>query len=226
MQRVVSREVDPVEPAVVTVGAFNGGNIVKPDMSLIEAHRLEPDVARQMLELLAERGVSAWVFARGDWRLRDPKGPHVDRERFTVGFDPTVVHTFDDVIDCIDKLVGVSEDFPLLSRVEAEARAELGGKATIMPSQRAYLDVTNLKANKGDGVAALCKHIGVDLSRTAVLGDMFNDVAMFAKGGFSVAMGQAPDEVKARANAVSDANTDDGFAHAVDRYILPRALRR
>ena len=56
----------------------------------------------------------------------------------------------------------------------------------------------------------------MDLANTAVVGDMFNDIAMFKVAGFSVAMGQAPDEVKAEAKAVSPADNDeDGFARAV-----------
>jgi Cof subfamily protein (haloacid dehalogenase superfamily) len=201
-------------------GAFNGGSIVAPDMSLLDTHRLSPDVARRMLALLADRKVDAWVFADGNWLLRDPAGTHVPRERRTVGFDPTVVQGFDDVIDRIDKLVGVSADFALLAQVEAEAQAQMGHEAAIILSQPAYLDVTHSLANKGDGVAALCERIGVDLARTAVIGDMFNDVAMFARAGFSIAMGQAPDAVKAEASVVTGANTEEGFAAAVDRFLL------
>lgn len=206
-------------------GAFNGGSLVAPDLSVIEAHRLAPDVARRVLALLATHGVDAWVFAGGDWRLRDPGGPNVPLERRTVGFDPVVVESFEDVIGRIDKIVGVSVDHPLLARVEREAQALVAGDAAIMLSQPRYLDVTNPKANKGDGVNALCERIGVDLARTAVIGDMFNDTAMFARAGFSIAMGQAPAGVAALADAVARSNTEDGFADAVETFILPRSAR-
>jgi Cof subfamily protein (haloacid dehalogenase superfamily) len=206
-------------------GGFNGGSLATPDQVLIEAHPLAADIARRMLALLAARGVEAWVFADGDWRLTDPDGPNVPLERLTVGFDPTVVAGFDDVIGRIDKIVGVSDDQALLANVEAEAKALVGAKASILRSQLGYLDVTSPQSNKGDGVSALCQRIGVDLSRTAVIGDMFNDVAMFARAGFSIAMGQAPEAGKARADAVTLSNTEDGFASAVSRLILPRAPR-
>jgi Cof subfamily protein (haloacid dehalogenase superfamily) len=206
-------------------GAFDGGNLVAPDLDLIEAHRLEAEVARRTLDLLARRNIDAWVFADGDWLLRDPQGPKVPLERLTVGFDPVVVDDFEAVIGRIDKIVGVSEDAARLADAQTEARALMGDQADINLSQPYYLDVTHRLANKGDGVTGLCRSIGVDLARTAVIGDMFNDLAMFAKAGFSVAMGQAPDAVKARAGAVTLANTEDGFASAVERFILPRAAR-
>jgi len=202
--------------------AFNGGSLIAA-ATLIEAHRLAPDAARDMLTLLAKRGIDAWVYAAGDWRLRDPTGPKVGLERLTLGFGPTQVDGFEDVIDRIDKIVGVSDDHVRLAQVESEARQLLGVAAAIQRSQAYYLDVTHPLANKGAAVGALCRRIGVDLGRTAVIGDMFNDVAMFAPAAFSIAMGQSPAAVKHSADAVTLANTEDGFAFAVERLVLPRA---
>jgi hypothetical protein len=49
---------------------------------------------------------------------------------------------------------------------------------------------------------------------------MPNDVLMFAQSGFSIAMGNASAEVKAKASAVTESNEQDGFAEAVHRYLL------
>jgi Cof subfamily protein (haloacid dehalogenase superfamily) len=207
-------------------GGFNGGSLAMPDQAIIESHPLAVDVARRMLGLLAEYGVQAWVFADGDWRLKDRDGPDVPLEQLTVGFDPIVVAGFEDVIGRIDKIVGVSVDPRVLGRVQAEAMSLIGVGAAIVRSQPQYLDVTSPSSNKGDGVLAICRRIGVEPARTAVIGDMFNDVAMFAKAGFSVAMGQAPEQVAAQADAVTLSNTEDGFAYAVDHLILPRTTMR
>jgi hydroxymethylpyrimidine pyrophosphatase-like HAD family hydrolase len=53
-----------------------------------------------------------------------------------------------------------------------------------------------------------------------VLGDMGNDVEMFRRAGFAIAMGNATPEVKALAQAITLSNDEDGFAAAVDRYVL------
>jgi Cof subfamily protein (haloacid dehalogenase superfamily) len=207
------------------IASFNGANIVGVDGHLISALRLPAGTARTTLALLARRGVDAWVFADDAWFLTNPNGSKVAREQHTVGFGPTVVADFDAVIDRIDKLVGVSDDHDLLAKTEVELHTALGETAIAVRSQPYYLDVTNAKADKGHGVLALCAAMGVDPARTAVIGDMSNDVAMFRVAGFSVAMGQAPDAVKAEADAVTGPNTEDGFAEAVERLILPRAGR-
>ena len=200
--------------------AFNGGSLVAPTLTLIEAHRLPQEAARAMLALLSARGVDAWAYADGDWRVQDPAARWVARERRALGYGPMRVDSFDDVLGRIDKLVGVSDDAALLASVEAAARQRLGATATINRSQTYALDVTHPKANKGEAVRSLCRRIGVDRRQTAVIGDMINDVAMFAEAGFSIAMGNATAEVKARADATTDTNENDGFAKAVRRFVL------
>ena len=104
-------------------------------------------------------------------------------------------------------MVGVSGDRVAAGVGRGASPPAVGGEATINRSQLYYLDVTHPQANKGDGVNALCQRIGVDLARTAVIGDMFNDVAMFAEAGFSIAMGQSPTAVKQRAAGLSPRRT-------------------
>ena len=56
-----------------------------------------------------------------------------------------------------------------------------------------------------------------------MIGDMFNDVAMFGVAGLSIAMGQAPASVRRAADVTTASNDEDGFAQAVDRFILAAA---
>jgi Cof subfamily protein (haloacid dehalogenase superfamily) len=207
----------------IPFAAFNGGSIVAPDGSLISAKRLSAEAAGKAIDLLKSRGVMVWAFADDNWYLTDAASPYVQRERHTVSFDPTVVANFDGVIDRVDKLVGVSDQPDLLADVEAEAQGLLKGLANARRSQTYYLDVTNPEADKGYAVRALCAETGVPATETAVIGDQANDMAMFAVAGLSVAMGQGTDEVRAAADFVTAANTEDGFAKAVDNVILPRA---
>jgi hypothetical protein len=204
--------------------AFNGGSVLGPGGEIIERLTVPPEAARQALALFDRRAIDSWVFARGEWWLRDPEGVSTDRERRTVGFEPTVTAGFDDLLDEVDKLVGVSDDYDRLAQVEAEAQALLAGRATAVRSQPYYLDVTHPAADKARGVQTICRHLNLDRDELAVIGDMDNDLPMFAASGFAVAMGQAPPAVRAAAAAVTGPNTRDGFAEAVQRLILPRAV--
>ena len=57
----------------------------------------------------------------------------------------------------------------------------------------------------------------------ATIGDMPNDVLMFRKSGLSIAMGNASPEVQAQADLVTESYEDEGFAKAIERFILPRS---
>jgi Cof subfamily protein (haloacid dehalogenase superfamily) len=202
--------------------AFNGGTVVDPSGSQLVAHRLAADTASAALRLLERAGVKPWVFADDAWLLQDLNGPNVERERQTVAFAPTLVANFDAVIGRVDKIVAASNDIALLDRLEADLRAEVAANGNVERSQPYYVDLTHPLANKGEAIRAIAAHVGADLARTVVIGDMTNDIAMFRVAGFAIAMGQGPDAVKALAGAVTAANTEDGFAKAVASIVLPR----
>ena len=121
------------------------------------------------------------------------------------------------------KIVGVSDDHDLVARCEKDAQDALGAKASAARSQPYYLDITHPDANKGTVVTTLSKLLSIPANEIATIGDMPNDVLMFRKGGLSIAMGNASPEVQAQADLVTDSYDDEGFAKAMERFILHRA---
>ena len=211
-----------IEPLALEtpIAGFNGGLFVRPDLSIIEERTLPPDVASQAVDLFLGHGLDAWVYAGNDWLVRDAKAPHVDREAWTVRFAPKVVTDFDILSSNVVKIVGVSDDYDLVTRCEADAQARLGDLATAARSQPYYLDVTHRNANKGFVADYLSLALGIAQAEIATIGDQPNDVLMFRRSGFSIAMGNASDDVKRQASATTDSYDDEGFAKAVERFIL------
>ena len=205
------------------VAGFNGGTFVRPDMTIIEEHLLAADVARRALEVILRHGMDVWVYSGEDWLVRDGNAPHVAREQWTVKFAPTVVHDFEAVLGRAVKIVGVSDDYDLVARCEKDAQDALGASASAARSQPYYLDITHPDANKGTVVATLSKLLSIPTGEVATLGDMPNDVLMFRRSGLSIAMGNAIPQVQAQANLVTDSNNDEGFAKAIERFVLPAA---
>jgi len=199
---------------------FNGGVLAHPDMTIITEHLLLPETARRAVNLLNAHGAQAWVFSGRDWLLRDADGPYVALERRTVRFRPTIVEDFAPALDAASKVVGVSRDFALLAQCEHDAAVELAGQAWVVRSQPYYLDVTHPLANKGVALSELAKLLAIPLAEIAVIGDGGNDVAMFERSGLSIAMGNAKPEVRRAADFVTNSNGDDGFADAIERFIL------
>jgi hypothetical protein len=63
---------------------------------------------------------------------------------------------------------------------------------------------------------------GIPPREIATIGDMANDVTMFKQSGVSIAMGNASPEVQKAATYVTASNEQEGFATAVDKFILPQ----
>ena len=204
------------------IAGFNGGAMVRPDLSVIEEKTLPPDVARKAVQMMKDHGLDAWLYTAKDWFITKRDAPHVDREAWTVKFDPVVVESFsDEDLDRAVKIVGVSDDLKAVETAEGDAQAALGDTASAARSQPYYLDVTHPRANKGDVVLALSKVLDIPTAEIATIGDMPNDVNMFKRSGFSIAMGNASDAVKAQASAVTAGYDDEGFAKAIENLLLP-----
>ena len=82
------------------------------------------------------------------------------------------------------------------------------------------LEFTRANANKGVGLRKLAEILGVNPDATMAIGDTENDLAIIEAAGIGVAMGNATDAVKARADYVTTTNTKDGVAAAIEHFIL------
>ncbi len=202
-------------------GGYNGGAIVEPDLTVIEQVCLPPAVARKAVDIFHENGVSTWVFVGNEWVILDRNGDHVDHEIHTIDVPPTVVSAYtDDHFSAVGKIVGASNDHALIARVEKIMQEALGHSAHAARSQAYYCDVIAPGISKGRIVEVLAARLGLARDEIAVLGDMTNDLEMFAAAGFPIAMGNAPDHVKAKARGTTGSNDADGWAEAIDRYVL------
>jgi len=202
------------------IAGFNGGLFVERDLKILEQKTVPADVARQAIDLIREHGLDAWVYRGNDWLITKADAPHVAREAWTVKFEPKIVADLGQELDHVAKIVGVSDDYDKVQRCEAEARTSFGRRATAARSQPYYLDITNKDANKGAVVEYLSSHMEVPIQEIATIGDQPNDVLMFKRSGLSIAMGNASDDVKKQADATTDSYNDEGFAKAIERFIL------
>ncbi len=203
------------------LAGFNGGLFVNADMSIIESHTLDPAAAKKTVALIEQRGLDVWVYSGDDWLLRDIDAPHREREEHTVQFPPRVVKAFtDEHLASAVKIVGVSDDLDKVAGCEKAVQDALGDTVSAARSQPYYLDVTHPQANKGGVVAYLARTLKIEAGQIATIGDQPNDVLMFKPSGFAIAMGNASQAVQKEADAVTDGYDDEGFAKAVEKYLL------
>ena len=84
------------------------------------------------------------------------------------------------------------------------------------------VDFTLAGVDKASGIARVGQTLGVNPANMVAVGDSYNDLPMLEACGFSVAMGNAPPEVKDAAEFVAPSVAEDGLAVAISEYVLPR----
>ena len=80
-----------------------------------------------------------------------------------------------------------------------------------------FLDVTCKGTSKGEAIKKMCEYLKIDLKDSIALGDSYNDLSMFDVVGHSVAMGNAPDDIKRIVDEVTDSNNEDGVAKFLEK---------
>jgi hypothetical protein len=206
------------------IAGFNGGLFVKPDLSIIEARTLSRETAEQTVALLHKEGVDVWVYSGEDWLVPSADGPHVAREKWTVKFDRH--RRFRQGA----RLGGQDRRRQRRSRADEEGREGCAGGARRSRLRGALAALLSRRDPSQGQQGRRGREPGRD-ARDSGRGD--RDVGRPAERRADVpkewpvdrdGTGQrwAPprDEVKARATHVSASSEEEGFAKAIERYVL------
>lgn len=82
--------------------------------------------------------------------------------------------------------------------------------AYFLSTNKIYYELMPQDVSKGSGLKELCAHLDVPLEKTIVIGDYYNDIEMMKEAGYSVAMGNAPNEVRMQADEITGTNEEGG----------------
>lgn len=197
---------------------LHNGAEVRLGAEVLERWPLPRDLAASLLATCLARGWYAELYRGDGFVVTDVRGParqhwdilDAEPEGTTADLDldrDVVIKATVIVFDPAD----LDPTLALLRGLGANASA---GFAPATPALR-YVNVTRADVDKGRAVVSAAKAAGVAPDTVAVLGDGYNDLALFEPAGTAIAMGQAPDEVRAAAHLVAPSVFDDGAATAL-----------
>lgn len=130
-----------------------------------------------------------------------------------------------DIMQCLiqdysfEKVKSLKEKVEQIENVEIKNQSKALTNPNIMPNETTYYDIADIKTSKGLGVREFCKYYNLDLKDTIAIGDDYNDISMFNEVGLSVAMGNANDYVKSKANLITKTNNEDGVAVFLENFL-------
>lgn len=204
-------------------GALNGGEIIGNKGDVVSSLAMNTQDAHEVCELLQKNDVKAWIFGGFDWVAFDVNDPFLAHEKAVIGADAEIIDNIHQYKNRIVKIEGVSTNTALLDELAEKINQTYPETVRALRSSDHYLDITHPKANKGFAAVELGKQYGIDISEIACIGDMDNDIPMLEIAGLSIAMGQSTERVHRHAHFQTKSNEENGWAYAVENYILPRA---
>ncbi|MDN5347524.1 MAG: hypothetical protein PWP65_1088 [Clostridia bacterium] len=187
---------------------------------VLYARFLSPDLARRIIRKIKSYGFPFNVYL-DDFLCTEEDSPalreYTRKNRVPFQIAPDMLQF---VGDREPIKILVMEDPDKLNALEADCRREFGGQVHMTRSFPYYLEFVHPEANKARGLEAVARYLRVAREEIMAIGDSFNDLEMFQYAGLAVAMGNAPEEVKAAAVYVTGTNNDGGVAEALERFIL------
>lgn len=214
MEHIINKVVSPDMPLV----SLNGGYIVQKNEVIFQDAVSLQQVAAVHKEVTAF-DVSVMYYSQMEWFAET----HTDRikKEQKITQIPINIQPFEQTFqywqaqDKGPNKILIAGDKHLIHDIEQRLNESHKGDLNIFKSQASYLEVMSNAASKARAIEFLINRYDIDKKDIIAIGDNYNDKGMIEFAGMGVAMGNAPEEIKAAANYITDTNNNDGVAKAL-----------
>lgn len=205
--------------------SFNGAKITNcATEEILFSSTLTPETVHELYEISKQEGV--WIHTYvGDDIVTPASNKYTDIEGEITGMPIVEAANFVEAIqEPVVKVLMVDDPEKLIA-LEGKLQPQLEGELNVVRSKPYFLEFTESGVDKGTSLHHLIQKLGIKQEEVIAIGDSYNDQAMIEFAGLGVAMGNAPDDIKAIADHVTDTNMEDGVAKVVETYMLNQAAQ-
>lgn len=202
------------------VVTFNGALVQSTkDQKVLIDMPLNIEAYKELYEVSKSLGVHIHALTENSV-LTPINNPFTEIESSINGI-PIVVCPVEEVPDStlIVKVMFIDEP-EVLERAISKLPEWVKEKYSVLRSAPYFLEFLDPKVNKGFGVDAVVKTLGLEQKQVICVGDAGNDLAMIEYAQLGVAMENATAELKAAADYVTLSNNQDGVAHVIEKFML------
>lgn len=187
-------------------------------------HALPTPLVERLCELFVSQGITCGLFMQNTVAILQGR-KQLERKDWGSHWEapgaPKLILSGDSLLPVcggVNKVVCVDDDAALLRKCRTLLERE--PELQVSSSWENNLELMPAGVNKGTALLELCRQLEIPMEAVMAIGDYDNDLSMFACAGLAVAMGNAPEHVKAAAHAVTLTNGEDGVAHAIRTWAL------
>jgi len=208
-------------PAHYPLVSLNGSYIVEQEQPVLDV-RIDLAVTRAVSEQVRPFKATIAYYLQREW-FAEVKDAWTDHEQRIMDVDVEVAPLPELVSDWSRRGVApnkmmVMSEAANIDQIQQHLRSVYNGTLNIYPSKPTYLEVMDPRGSKSNAVRWIIERMKIDRSEVIAMGDNYNDKEMIAFAGMGVAMGNAPDEIKAVAGYVTDTNNNDGVRKALEKF--------
>ena len=202
------------------IASLNGGYIVHGSDILFESS-INASTAGKLYEQLTAYKVTLIWYQQQKW-FAELSNQQVEKEQKITSV-PIIIEPFRQTLNGWQlantgpNKILIIGDVAEISAIQNKLQPLYRNELNLYTSKPIYLEVMNLPASKTNAIKFLISTYGINREETIAIGDNFNDKEMIEFAGLGVAMGNAPDEVKAAADFVTDTNNNDGVRKALEK---------
>lgn len=213
--RLIQKEADITAPFI----SYSGALVSDADGKTLGSFGLNRETAIKV-KRYAERfypDIECSTYSEDRWITDDDTTPLINSEREIIKRSPEKGKLSELIApdDTVHKLLCIG-DPERLDALKLDLIPQFP-ECRIYKSQPRYLEVMSKDACKSAAADLLCKRFGIRAEDVLAFGDNYNDTDLLEYAGTGIAMGNAPDDVKAQANEIADTNDNDGLAKALKR---------
>lgn len=207
----------------IPIVSYSGAYVLTDREELLFSETMAPEPTRRLLAVLEKEYPDAVVnyYAGRHWYVRDRENERVQTEIRITSAQP-VEASFEERLmagEVPNKILLMAE--PSLCETAEKDLAARFPAFHVVRSAPFLLEIMDRSVSKATGIDVLLQHYGLGREDALSFGDNYNDLEMLEATGTSVAMGNAPDGVKAAATCVTAPNTEDGiYQYLKDNHII------
>jgi Cof subfamily protein (haloacid dehalogenase superfamily) len=200
--------------------AFNGALVQSTKTKQIIFNKpLSLDVYKELFTISKQLGVN--IHALTEDSVLTPKNNPFTEIEANINQIPIIEGAIEyiDASTIIVKVMFIDEP-EKLDAIIPQIPAWINEKYTILRSSPIFLEFLDKSVNKGAGVSAVAKQLGLEREEVICVGDAGNDLAMIRYAGLGIAMDNAMEEIKSEADFITYSNEEDGVAYVIEKFML------
>ncbi|MFQ3231279.1 Cof-type HAD-IIB family hydrolase [Reinekea sp.] len=171
-----------------------------------------------LIDIAREQSCNLHTYVEGEI-ITNIENPHTDFEAELTGMPVRIVSNMKALVTEKVPKVLLTGPANKVKQMKETLAQQLGDQFMISISKPVFLEFTNLAVDKSRGIDVICKKLDIEKTHVMALGDSYNDLTMIRDCGLGVAMGNAPDDIKALANEVTLNCEENGVAVMINRVI-------